>query len=76
MLTPMYKCQDNRPVEYGMLATFGLAFTLQYFVQALHGASPVKVRCFIGWPRIRWPEDANPLIIKTSRGNLTLFETV
>lgn len=76
MLTPMYKGQVDRPVEYGILATFGLAFTLQYFVQAMHGASPVKVRRYIDFPRIRWPEEAETLIIKTSRGNLTLFETV
>ncbi|MFK7764522.1 MAG: branched-chain amino acid ABC transporter permease [Roseobacter sp.] len=76
MLTPMYKGKVDRPVEYGILATFGLAFTLQYFVQAMHGASPVKVRRYVDFPRIRWPEDADPLIIKTSRGNLTLFETV
>jgi len=76
MLTPMYTGKIDRPVEYGILATFGLAFTLQYFVQALHGASPVKVGRYIDFPRIRWPEDADPLWIKSSRGNLTLFETV
>ncbi|ARE41154.1 High-affinity branched-chain amino acid transport system permease protein LivH [Rhodovulum sp. P5] len=76
MLTPMYNGKVDRPVEYGILATFGLAFTLQYFVQALHGANPVKVQRYIDFPRIRWPEDADPLWLKTSRGNLTLFETV
>ena len=76
MLTPMYKGQVDRPVEYGILATFGLAFTMQYFVQALHGASPAKARRFFDFPRIQWPEGAETLWIKTSRGNLTLFETV
>jgi len=76
MLTPMYTGKIDRPVEYGILATFGLAFTLQYFVQAIHGASPVKAERFIDFPRLRWPEGADPLWIKSSRGNLTLFETI
>ena len=76
MLTPMYTGKIDRPVEYGILATFGLAFTLQYFVQAIHGASPVKAERFIDFPRLRWPEGAEPLWIKSSRGNLTLFETI
>jgi len=76
MLTPMYHGKVDRPVEYGILATFGLAFTLQYFVQALHGANPVKVQRYIDFPRIRWPEGADPLWIRSSRGNLELFETI
>jgi branched-chain amino acid transport system permease protein len=76
MLTPMYTGKIDRPVEYGILATFGLAFTLQYFVQAVHGASPVKVQRFIDFPRIRWPEGADPHWISASRGNLTLFDTI
>ena len=76
MLTPMYTGKIDRPVEYGILATFGLAFTLQYFVQAIHGASPVKAERFIDFPRIRWPEDSDPLWIRASRGNLELFETI
>jgi branched-chain amino acid transport system permease protein len=76
MLTPMYGGKVDRPVEYGILATFGLAFTLQYFVQAVHGASPVKAERFIDFPRIRWPEEADPHWIATSRGNLTLFDTI
>ncbi|MGI9334276.1 MAG: ABC transporter permease subunit, partial [Gammaproteobacteria bacterium] len=43
-LTPMYEGKIDRPVEYGILVTFGLAFTIQYFVQAVAGANPVKVR--------------------------------
>ena len=31
MLTPMYTGKVDRPVEYGILATFGLAFTLAVF---------------------------------------------
>ncbi|MGS4947060.1 branched-chain amino acid ABC transporter permease [Meridianimarinicoccus sp. RP-17] len=76
MLTPMYRGKVDRPVEYGILATFGLAFTLQYFVQAMHGASPVKVQRYVDFPRIRWPENADPHWISASRGNLTLFDTI
>lgn len=76
MLTPMYHGQIDRPVEYGILVTFGLAFTLQYFVQAVAGANPVKAQRFLSFPRWRFPEDADPVWIKTSRGSLTLFEQV
>ncbi len=76
MLTPMYHGKVDRPVEYGILVTFGLAFTMQYFVQALAGANPVKAQRFLEFPRWRWPEDADPIWIKTSRGSLTLFEQV
>ena len=47
MLTPMYHGKIDRPIEYGILVTFGLAFTLQYFVQALVGANPVKAQRFL-----------------------------
>ena len=76
MLTPMYHGKVDRPVEYGILATFGLAFTLQYFVQALHGANPVKVQRYIDFPRVRWPEGAETHWLEMNRGNITLFETV
>jgi len=76
MLTPMYHGKIDRPVEYGILVTFGLAFTLQYFVQALAGANPVKAQRFISFPRWRFPEDADPPWIKTSRGSLSLFDQV
>ncbi len=75
-LTPMYDGRVDRPVEYGILITFGLAFTLQYLVQALVGANPVKVRRFFDFPRIRLPSPDDPWLIKTSRGNMELFDTV
>lgn len=76
MLTPMYHGKIDRPVEYGILVTFGLAFTLQYFVQALAGANPVKVQRFVDFPRIRWPEGSDPNWIRTSSGGVELFGTV
>ena len=75
-LTPMYEGKIDRPVEYGILITFGLAFTLQYFVQATAGANPVKVRRYFDFPRIRLPSAEDPWLIKTSRGNMELFDTI
>ncbi|HUF86136.1 MAG TPA: branched-chain amino acid ABC transporter permease [Thermohalobaculum sp.] len=75
-LTPMYDGRVDRPVEYGILITFGLAFTLQYFVQATAGANPVKVQRYIDFPSIRLPSAEDPWLIRTSRGGMELFDTV
>jgi branched-chain amino acid transport system permease protein len=75
-LTPMYDGRVERPIEYGILVTFGFSFMLTYLVQALAGANPVKVKRFFDFPRIRLPEKADPWLIKTSRGNMELFDTV
>ena len=75
-LTPMYEGKIDRPVEYGILVTFGLAFTVQYFVQALAGSNPVKARRFFDFPRLRLPSAEDPWLLKSSRGNLTLFDTI
>ena len=75
-LTPMYEGKVDRPVEYGILVTFGLAFTLQYFVQATAGANPLKAGRYFDFPRIRLPSAEDPWLIKTSRGNMELFETI
>jgi branched-chain amino acid transport system permease protein len=75
-LTPMYEGKIDRPVEYGILITFGLAFTVQYFVQATAGANPVKVSRYFDFPRIRLPSADDPWLIKASRGNLELFNTI
>ncbi len=75
-LQPMNKGEIERPIEYGILVTFGLSFFLQYFVQAIAGADPVKARRFFDFPVLRIPSSADPWLIKTSRGNLTLFDTV
>ncbi len=75
-LTPMYDGRVSRPVEYGILVTFGLAFTLQYFVQAVAGANPVKARRFLDFPRIRIPSDEDPWLLKANRGSMELFDSV
>jgi len=66
-LTPMYEGKVDRPVEYGILVTFGLAFTIQYFVQATAGANPFKASRYFDFPRIRLPSSDDPWLIKTSR---------
>jgi branched-chain amino acid transport system permease protein len=75
-LTPMYTGQVERPVEYAILVTFGLAFFLQYLVQALVGANPVKAPRFFDLPRLGLPSAADPWLIRSSSGNLTLFDTI
>jgi len=75
-LTPMYDNRVERPIEYGILVTFGLSFTLTYLVAALAGFNPVKVKRFFDFPRIRLPDSSDPWLIKTSRGNMELFDTV
>lgn len=75
-LTPMYHGQIDRPVEYGILVTFGLAFTLQYFVQATAGANPVKVQRFVDFPRFGLPSKDDSWLLETSRGSITFFDTV
>lgn len=73
-LTPIYDGRVERPIEYSILVTFGLAFFLQYLVQGLGGANPVKADAFIELPRWRWPADGS--VIVTSRANITLFDTI
>jgi len=75
-LTPMYEGKIDRPVEYGILVTFGLAFTLQYFVQATVGASPLKTQRYFDFPRIGLPSSDDPWLLKTTSGSLELFGTV
>jgi len=75
-LTPMYSGKIERPAEYGILVTFGLAFTLQYFVMAVVGANPVKAQRYWDFPRLRIPSAEDPWLLKTSRGNAQLFDTI
>jgi branched-chain amino acid transport system permease protein len=56
--------------------TFGLAFFLQYLVQAIAGANPVKAQRFFDFPRLAWPSSDDPWLVKTSSANLTLFDTI
>ncbi|MDM7933641.1 branched-chain amino acid ABC transporter permease [Tabrizicola sp.] len=73
-LTPIYDGRVERPNEYAILVTFGLAFFLQYLVQGLSGANPVKARPFFELPKTNIPEDGS--ILATTRSNITLFDTI
>lgn len=74
-LRPMGTGKIERPGEYAILVTFGLAFFLQYLTQALVGANPVKTQRFFSFGRMEFPSESGALI-KTTPGNLTLFDTV
>lgn len=65
----------ERPGEYAILVTFGLAFFLQYLTQALVGANPVKSQRFFDFPRAEIPAESGALV-KMTPGNLTLFDFV
>ena len=54
LLRPMYGGKVERPGEYAILITFGLAFFLQYTTLALVGPFPVKADRFVDWqiPRL------------------------
>lgn len=73
-LTPIYDGRVERPNEYAILVTFGLAFFLQYLVQGLSGANPVKAKPFFELPRMSFPEGGEILV--TTRSNIRLFDTV
>ncbi len=69
-LQPMHTGEVERPGEYAILITFGLAFFLQYFVQATVGANPVKATRYFDFPIV---ENA---LFQTSKGSITFFDAV
>jgi branched-chain amino acid transport system permease protein len=74
-LRPMITGQIERPGEYAILVTFGLAFFLQYTTLTLVGASPKKVPRFFDYPRISIPPETASLL-KVTPGNLIFFDTI
>ncbi|MCP4359933.1 MAG: branched-chain amino acid ABC transporter permease [Chloroflexi bacterium] len=69
-LQPMHTGEVERPGEYAILITFGLAFFLQYFVQATVGANPVKATRYFDFP------DIENALFATTRGNITFFDAL
>jgi branched-chain amino acid transport system permease protein len=70
-LRPMSEGRVERPAEYGILVTFGLAFFLQYLVLALVGPHPKKAGRLLDLPRL----DLGPLQVAAANvkvGLLTL----
>ncbi len=49
---------------------------MQYLVQALVGANPVKAPRFFDFPSIAVPSEEDPYLIRTTAGNLRLFDTI
>lgn len=74
-LRVMNSGEVERPGEYAILVTFGLAFFLQYSVQAIAGANPVKAQRFFSFPRFETPPDSGTLL-KTTPGNITVFDAI
>ncbi|HID33495.1 MAG TPA: branched-chain amino acid ABC transporter permease [Anaerolineae bacterium] len=74
-LRPMITGQIERPGEYAILVTFGLAFFLQYTTLSLVGASPKKVPRFFDYPRWKLPAETGGLL-KVTPGNLTFFDAI
>jgi len=68
--------QIERPKEYAILVTFGLSFFLQYAVQALLSANPVKAKRFFELPVLAFPSVENPTLLKSTKATLTLFDAV
>ncbi|NOX62797.1 MAG: branched-chain amino acid ABC transporter permease [Chloroflexi bacterium] len=74
-LRPMITGQIERPGEYAILVTFGLAFFLQYTTLSLVGASPKKVPRFFDYPKVEVPPDSGA-ILKMTPGNVTFFDII
>lgn len=68
--------QIERPKEYAILVTFGLAFFLQYLVQALVGANPVKVQRLFPFPEVELPSAESSWLLDMSPGNMRLFDAI
>jgi branched-chain amino acid transport system permease protein len=66
----------ERPGEYAILVTFGLAFFLQYTVQAIAGANPVKAARYWEFPVLNLPNAENPSFLSTTASTIKLFDAV
>ena len=75
-LRAMNTGQVERPGEYAILVTFGLAFFLQYLTLALVGANPKKVPRFFEYPTINLPSAQDPSLLKVTAGSITLFDAI
>jgi branched-chain amino acid transport system permease protein len=53
-LQPMAKDEIEKPGEYAILVTFGLAFFLQYLMIGIVGPFPVKAKRFFDLPIVDW----------------------
>jgi branched-chain amino acid transport system permease protein len=75
-LRAMNTGQVERPGEYAILVTFGLAFFLQYLTLAVVGANPKKVPRFVEYPTINLPSAQDPSLLEVTAGSITLFGAI
>jgi len=75
-LRAMNTGEVERPGEYAILVTFGLAFFLQYTVLALVGATPKKVERFIDYPDIIFPATAQSPALEINARSFNFFDSV
>jgi len=57
LLRPMHQGKVERPGEYAILLTFGLAFFLEYSVQATLGTNPRKASAILPVGMEKWIQD-------------------
>jgi branched-chain amino acid transport system permease protein len=75
-LRVMNSGEVERPGEYAILVTFGLAFFLQYLTQAVLGANPVKASRFFDFPTVNLPNAENPTLLKMTARNINFFDAI
>jgi len=76
LLRAMNTGQVERPGEYAILVTFGLAFFLQYLTVAVVGADPKKVQRFVDFPQVNLPSAESPSLLKVTVSNIRLFDLI
>ncbi len=64
----------ERPGEYAILVTFGLAFFLQYATLALVGSNPKKVSRFIEYPSFSLPVSAEEPVLDVTASTIRIFD--
>ena len=72
-LRPMNTGKVERPGEYAILVTFGLAFFLQYLTLALVGSNPKKAPRFIEYPTFTVPPGSESPILDVTASTITIF---
>jgi branched-chain amino acid transport system permease protein len=73
-LRAMNTGQVERPGEYAILVTFGLAFFLQYLTLALVGSNPKKVSRFIEYPSFSLPAGVEDPLFKVTASTINIFD--
>jgi branched-chain amino acid transport system permease protein len=72
-LQPMNTGKVERPGEYAILVTFGLAFFLQYLTLALVGPNPKKAPRFIEYPTFSVPPGSEDPFLSVTASTITIL---